>query len=129
MRKIILLTLVSANLVACASMSGWQPTIDSENSPVGFRESIDRQQCEMLTKQAAGNPLGETAKGAAIGGLAGGAAGAAIGAPFGSPEIGAAIGGAAGGIGGALYKGITADDDYKSAFKSCMRQRGHKVIW
>ena len=81
----------------------------------------------MLAKEA-GRPGREALKGGAAGGLLGAAAGAAIGAVTGSPGTGAAIGAAAGGIGGAAQQGISGDEQFKRAFISCMRGRGHNVI-
>ena len=38
------------------------------------------------------------------------------------------VGGAVGGLGAGTYKGVEADANYKSAFRNCMRNRGHNVI-
>jgi outer membrane lipoprotein SlyB len=111
----------------CATYSNWQPTVDPYNDPNAARIPQDTQECKMLAEHA-GSVGTETAKGVATGGLLGAATGAAIGAVAGNPGAGAAIGAAAGGIGGGSYTGISGDDNYKRAFTTCMRNRGHNVI-
>lgn len=112
----------------CASQTGWSPTVDGYNDPNAYRMNEDMQQCQQLATQASGGSIKETATGAAVGGLIGAAGGAALGAIIGDPGKGAAIGAAAGGIGGAAKQGLQSDEQYKNAYRSCMRQRGHTVI-
>ena len=130
MKKINLLALVAVSMIltACASYTSWSPTVDAYNDPNAHRIHLDMEQCRQLASQASGGVAKETAIGAGVGGLIGAAGGAAIGAITGNPASGAAIGAAAGGIGGAAKQGIQSDDQYKNAFRSCMRQRGHTVI-
>lgn len=111
----------------CASYSNWQPVVDPANDKNAAKIPADQEQCKQLASQA-GSVGTETAKGAAVGGLLGAAAGAAIGAAVGSPGTGAAVGAASGGMGGGTYSGVSADEQYKRAFISCMRGRGHNVI-
>jgi uncharacterized protein YcfJ len=120
---VFLLSLMSG----CATYSNWQPVVDSQNDKHAAAIPQDTEQCKAMAQQA-GSAGTETAKGVAVGGLLGAAAGAAIGAAVGSPGTGAAIGAGAGGIGGGSYQGISADDNYKRAFITCMRGRGHNVI-
>ncbi|QPK62768.1 hypothetical protein IVG45_18330 [Methylomonas sp. LL1] len=129
MKRLNLATLMSAGLLmtGCAATTGWTPTVDTYNDPNAYRLNQDMRDCEQLASQAASS-VKETATGAVVGGLIGAAGGAAIGAIAGSPGTGAAIGGAAGGIGGAATQGIRSDDQYKNAYRSCMRQRGHTVV-
>lgn len=115
-------------LSSCASQTGWTPTVDTYNDPNAYRLSQDIEECRQLASQASGGTVRETATGAAVGGLIGAAGGAAIGAATGNAGKGAAIGAAAGGIGGAAKQGIQSDDQYKNAYRSCLRQRGHTVI-
>lgn len=129
MKPLNLATTLAAGLVlsACASHTGWTPTVDPYNDPNAYRINQDMAECERIASQAT-NTVTDTAKGAAVGGLIGAAGGAAIGAITGDPGKGAAIGAAAGGIGGAAHQGIGANDQYKNAYRSCMRQRGHAVV-
>lgn len=129
MKKSNLTTLISASLLlsACASQTGWTPTVDPYNDPNAYRINQDMAECERIASQST-STVTDTAKGAAVGGLIGAAGGAAIGAITGDPGRGAAIGAAAGGIGGAAHQGYSSNDQYKNAYRSCMRQRGHNVV-
>ena len=115
-------------LTACASQGGWTPTVDSYNDPNAYRINQDMAECKQLASQASGGTATETAVGAGTGALWGAAGGAIIGAFAGSPGTGAAIGAAAGGFGGGTYKGVSAEDKYKSSFNNCMSGRGHKIV-
>lgn len=129
MLKKICISLVALGFAGCASTTGWTPTVDTYGDPNAARLSADMAECQNIAKQASGWSPAEAGKGAAVGGLLGAAAGAAIGAATGSPGKGAAIGAAAGGLGGGAYKGATAEDNYKRAYKDCLRNRGHKVVY
>jgi hypothetical protein len=115
-------------LSACASQTGWTPTVDTYNNHNTYRLNQDMQECQQLASHASGGTAKETAIGAGVGGLIGAAGGAALGAIFGNAGTGAAIGAAAGGIGGASKQGFQSEEHYKYAYNSCLRQRGHKVI-
>ncbi|MEI6270177.1 MAG: glycine zipper family protein [Methylococcaceae bacterium] len=115
-------------LTACASQGGWTPTVDSYNDPNAYRINQDMAECKQLAGHASGGTATETAVGAGTGALLGAAGGAIIGAFAGSPGTGAAIGAAAGGFGGGAYKGMGAEDKYKSSYNNCMSGRGHKVL-
>lgn len=115
-------------LSACASQTGWTPTVDPYNDRNAYRINQDMAECKQLASHASGGSVKETATGAAVGGLIGAAGGAALGAIAGNPGTGAAIGAAAGGIGGGAKQGIQSDDQYKRAFNNCMRQRGHNIV-
>ena len=130
MKKTSFVTTVLASLLltACASQTGWTPTVDSYNDPNAARLSQDMAECQQLADQAAGGTAKETAIGAGVGGLLGAAGGAALGAVMGNAGTGAALGAAAGGIGGGAKQGLGAEDQYKHAYSNCMRQRGHKVL-
>jgi len=128
-RNTLAAAVMTALLISgCASVGGWTPTVDPYGDPNAYRINQDLQECEQLASQAAGGAAKETAVGAGVGGLIGAAGGAALGAVVGDPGKGAAIGAAAGGIGGGAKQGLEADANYKRAFSSCMRQRGHKVV-
>ncbi len=130
MQKLKIYSLIASTLLttACATQTGWRPTVDAYNAPNAHRLEQDFAECERLAKQASGGTALETVKGAAVGGLLGAAGGAAIGALTGSPGTGAAIGAAAGGIGGGAKQGISAEGGFKNAFNNCMVGRGHKVL-
>lgn len=114
-------------LTACATATGWTPTVDTYNDPNAARLNQDMQECQQLASQSS-PAVKDTATGVAVGGLLGAAGGAAIGAVTGNPGAGAAIGAAAGGIGGGAMQGVQSDDRYKNAYRSCLRQRGHNVL-
>ncbi len=159
MKKSLQLSLPAASilLTACATQTGWTPTVDPYSPPrdpyyqppqynqtvppAGYNQPAydpnqelanryqrDLAECKQLALQSSGGTATETAKGAVVGGLLGAAGGAAIGAITGSPGKGAAIGAAAGGIGGGAKQGIEAEDQYKRAYINCMRNRGHNVV-
>ncbi len=115
-------------LTACASQGGWTPTVDTYNDPNAFRINQDMAECKQLAAQASGGTAAETAIGAGTGALAGAAGGALLGAITGSAGTGAALGAAVGGLGGGAYKGLGAEDKFKSAYNNCMSGRGHKVL-
>lgn len=127
MKKALILLSGFALLPGCASMTNWQPTVDSMGNPNANLQS-DMADCKNLAGQASGGAVKETMIGAGVGGLLGGATGAALGAVMGNPGVGAAIGAAGAGIAGGAYNGISAEERYKSAYKNCLRGRGHKVL-
>lgn len=118
----------SALLTACATYSGWTPTVDPYGDPNAYRLNQDIGECQQLAKQASGGAVKETAIGAGVGGLIGAAGGAAVGAFAGNPGMGAAYGAAAGGFGGGAKQGFEADAQYKRAYSNCLRNRGHRVV-
>ena len=122
------LSLSTLLLTACASQTGWQPTVDTFNDPNAYRLNQDMAECQELAKHASGGTVKETLVGAGGGGRMGAAAGAVGGAIAGNAGTGAAIGAAIGGLGGAAKQGLTAEDKYKHAYNNCMSGRGHRVI-
>jgi uncharacterized protein YcfJ len=129
MKKTLPIIIVTGILLsACASQTGWTPTVDNYNDPNAYRISQDMAECKDLASQASGGTAKETAIGAGTGALIGAAGGAALGAIIGNPGTGAAIGAAAGGIGGGANQGINSESKYKNAYNNCMSGRGHRVI-
>jgi outer membrane lipoprotein SlyB len=126
--KISFLLISSLSLAGCYSQGGWTPTVDAYGDPNAQFINRDMGDCQQLATHASGGTAKETAIGAGVGGLIGGATGAALGAIVGSPGTGAALGAAAGGIGGAAKQGFSAEDEYKRAYSSCMRNRGHHIV-
>ncbi len=121
----------SALITACATQTGWAPTVDYYNNPNAYRINQDYAECQQLARQASGGTAGtakETAIGAGVGGLIGAAGGAIVGAFTGNPGTGAAIGAAAGGFGGGAKQGFEAESQYKRAYSNCLRNRGHRVV-
>ena len=102
-------------VAGCATMGGYQPTVDPYNDPHAARIPSDEAECRELALHASGGTARQTAIGGAVGGLLGAAAGAAI-------------GGATGGLGGGAYEGFSAEAKFKHAFQTCMRDRGHHVL-
>lgn len=115
-------------LTACASQTGWQPTVDPYNDRNAYRIPQDLAECKQLASHASGGTATETAIGAGTGALVGAAGGAIVGAFTGNPGAGAAIGAAAGGFSGGAYQGFNTEDAYKRAYNNCMRQRGHYIV-
>jgi len=130
MKNFPLISIATASLLlsACASQTGWTPTVDSYNDPNAARLNQDMAECQQLASQASGGTAKQTAIGAGVGGLIGAAGGAALGAVMGNAGTGAALGAAAGGIGGGAQQGLQSEEQYKHAYNSCLRQRGHKVV-
>ncbi len=60
-------------------------------------------------------------QGAGFGAFGGAAAGAIIGAIAGDAGLCAAIGTASGALGGGAYRGLSSNEQYKSAYINCMR--------
>jgi len=125
--KTILVT-SSLLLSACATQTGWSPTVDPYGDPNAHRINQDYEECRQLALRASGGTTQEVVKGAAIGGLLGAATGAAIGAISGNPGAGAAYGAAIGGFGGGTKQGFESEDAYKRAYSNCMRHRGHYTV-
>ena len=115
-------------LSACASQTGWTPTVDTSRDPHAHMLSQDMAECRQLATQSAGGLAKETAMGAAAGGLLGAAGGAITGAFTGNAATGAAIGAAAGGFGGAAKQGMTHEERFRNAYNNCLSSRGHPVI-
>ncbi len=130
MNKLIYISIFSGSLflTACASQTGWAPTVDPYGDPNAYRLNQDSAECQQLASQASGGLATETAKGAAVGGLLGAATGAALGAISGDPGKGAAYGATIGGIGGGAKQGFQSEDQYKRAYTNCMRHRGHYIV-
>src|SRR2546427_70952 len=102
------LVALALTVAGCATMGGYQPTVDPYNDPYAGRIPHDEAECRELALQSSGGTAKESAIGAAVGGLLGAASGAAIGAAAGAPGAGAAIGAATGGPGGGGLEGLTA---------------------
>src|SRR5262245_58859498 len=129
--RLIALAMIAAalGLPGCAEYGGYRPAVDTYNDPNASTVSRDEADCREVARQASGGSAAQAATGGVVGGLIGGATGAAIGAASGnSAGKGAAIGAAAGGLGGGIYKGIEADQKFKSAYRTCMPNRGHSVV-
>lgn len=128
MKKIIVLVLSTLTVTGCASYGNWSPTVDSYGDRRAQYISQDQSQCKQLALQASGGTAKQTITGAGVGALLGAAAGSIAGAFIGNPAVGAGIGAASGGFLGANGMGFNAEVKFKSAYNSCMRNRGHNVI-
>ena len=115
-------------VAGCATMGGYQPTVDPYNDPYAGRIPRDEAECRELALSGSGDTAKQSAIGAVVGGLLGAASGAAIGAAAGEPGAGAAIGAATGGLGGGAFEGLSAEERFKHVFQACMRERGHHVL-
>ncbi|WP_262964101.1 glycine zipper family protein [Methylobacter psychrophilus] len=121
-----IILVVSALATGCASMSGWRPILDPRMDEHPETVQRDMAECKTLADQAS-DITKEVAMGAGVGAVTGAAGGAAIGAIAGSAATGAA-GGAILAIPVGLWKGYEANEDFKRAFRTCMRQRDHKLV-
>ena len=130
MNKILSVSTICCSLFfsACATQTGWSPTVDPYGDPNTYRLSQDYDECRQLALQASGGIVKQTATGTVIGGLIGAASGAVIGVISGNPGSGAAYGAAIGGIGGGVKQGFEAEKGYKRAYNNCMRHRGHYIL-
>lgn len=130
MNKILTISLISSSLLvsACASQTGWTPTVDPYGDPNAYRLNQDMEECRQLAVQASGGTAKETATGTVVGGLIGAASGAALGAISGNAGTGAAYGAAAGGLGGGVKQGFGAEQTYKRAYNKCLQHRGHYTV-
>jgi len=128
MRKnnLSILLVLSALITGCASVSGWRPIVDPRLDQHPETVQSDMSECKVLADQAS-DITKEVSMGAGVGAVTGAAGGAAIGAIAGSAATGAA-GGAILAIPAGLWKGYEANEDFKRAFKTCMRQRGHTLV-
>jgi len=127
---VILPVIAALGMAGCAEYGGYKPTVDTSSDPNAQSISSDEADCRQLARQASGGTVAQAATGGVVGGLIGAAGGAAIGAATGgNAGRGAAIGAASGGVGGAAYKGIEADENYKSSYRTCMQNRGHNVVY
>jgi outer membrane lipoprotein SlyB len=127
--RTMMVALVAVAVAGCSvSQSTWTPTVDTYGDSRAQYVSRDMQECRELAMQASGSSTRKAVEGGAVGGLIGAAAGAALGAAFGSPGTGAAVGAAAGGLGTGAVRGVMSEQDFKSAFRQCMRNRGHTVL-
>jgi hypothetical protein len=120
------LLVLSALATGCASMSGWRPIVDPRMDQHPETVNRDTAECKTLADQAS-DITKEIGMGAAVGAVTGAAGGAAVGAIAGSAATGAA-GGAILAIPAGLWKGYEANENFKRAFKTCMRQRGHTLV-
>ncbi len=120
------LLVLSVLATGCASISGWRPIVDTRMDKHPETVNRDTAECKALADQAS-DITKEIGMGAAVGAVTGAAGGAAVGAIAGSAATGAA-GGAILAIPAGLWKGYEANEDFKRAFKTCMRQRGHTLV-
>src|SRR5436189_5533844 len=90
---------LALTVAGCATMGGYQPTVDPYDDPHAARIPSDEAECRELALHASGGTARQTA-----------------------------IGGATGGLGGGAYEGFSAEAKFKHAFQTCMRDRGHHVL-
>lgn len=128
MKTLLIFIVPMMLLTACAEQRGWTPTVDPYGDPNAYRLNQDMAECQQLASHASGGTAKETAIGVAGGGLLGAAGGAAIGALAGNPAAGAMIGATAGGLTGGATQGYDANANYKRAYNTCIRNRGHRPI-
>src|SRR2546428_9133322 len=88
------LVALAFTVAGCATMGGYQPTVDPFNDPYAGRIPHDEAECRELALQSSGGTAKESAIGAAVGGLPGPARGAPIGAAPRAPRARAPLGAA-----------------------------------
>lgn len=129
MKKIVTIAMMAA-LVGCASVSKWEPTLNTPVDKNSAKIEQDVAECRVLADKAAGwitegteatlvSAAGGAAEGAVIGALVSGAGGAGVAAAAGAP-IGA--------IAGLWWSEYEANGQFKHAFTNCLYQRGHFPI-
>lgn len=124
----ILIIIATVNFSGCAQYGGYRPTVDTYTDPNAYNLNQDTAACRQLAEQASGGGVTSTLVDAGVGALIGAAGGAVVGAFTGNPGAGAGIGAAAGGFGGGAYGGLDSNEKFKSAYRNCMRNRGHNVV-
>ena len=120
------LLMLTAFATGCASLSGWRPVLDPRIDQHPETAQRDMVECKALADQAS-DVTKEVAIGAGVGAVTGAATGAAAGAIAGSAATGAAAG-AILAVPAGLWEGYQANENFKRAFKTCMRQRGHTIV-
>src|SRR5213082_1061259 len=70
---------LALTVAGCATMGGYQPTVDPYNDPDAARIPSDEAECRELALHASGGTARQTAIGGAVGGLVGAADGSAAG--------------------------------------------------
>ena len=121
------LLILSALATGCASTSGWRPVVDPRMDKSPDTVQRDMFECKTLADQAS-DITKEVGMGPAVGAVTGAAGGAAVGAVAGSAAAAGAAGGAILAIPAGLWEGYQANENFKLAFKRCMRQRGHTLV-
>ena len=125
MKNLYIITILSF-LSGCATIANYKPIVDTYGDERVSFLAQDTQECEQIAKQV--SVAKDVATYGATGALVGGAGGAAYGALFGNPAIGAAAGAIGSSLAGATYGGFQADERYKRVYRSCLRNRGHRVL-
>ena len=120
------LLVLSTLTIGCAAKSGWHPIVDSRMDQHPETVQRDMVECKTLAEQSS-DVTKEVSMGAGVGAVTGAATGAAAGAIAGSAATGAAAGSILA-IPAGLWEGYKANEDFKRAFKTCMRQRGHTLV-
>lgn len=112
-------------LTGCATMSGYQPTVDTKLSDTG-NVSVDLKECQVLAKGG----IAPLLSAGAIGGGLGAGMGATMGAVVGGLSVAPmAMGGAAAlGVPVIGYEMFRQNDEYMIGYRSCMRNRGYYIV-
>jgi hypothetical protein len=121
------LLVLSVIASGCASVSGWRPIVDPRMDQHPETVQRDTVECRVLADQAS-DVTKEVALGAGVGAVTGTAGGAAVGALAGGAAATGAAAGAILAVPAGLWEGYQANEDFKRAFKNCMRQRGHTIV-
>ena len=128
--KYITMFFLAFLVTGCASVSRWEPTLNTKPDKNSSSIEIDVDECRVLADKAAGwvtegvesafvAGAGGAAEGAVIGALVAGAGGAGAAAAAGAP-IGA--------IAGLWWSEYEANNNFKHAFTNCLYQRGHYPV-
>lgn len=126
--KFLTVLLFALFVTGCASVTKWEPTLNTAVSKNSANAERDVAECRVLANNAAGfgvNGFADTVAGAAGGAATGAIIGALVTSPAGPA---AAAGGALGAFGGLFYGEYEADLTYKRAFSNCLFQRGQFPI-
>lgn len=128
--KFLITMFVALLMTGCASVSKWEPTMNTMAHKNQATEAQDIAECRVLADKAAGW-VTEGAEGALVSGAGGAAEGAVIGALIagaGGAGAAAAAGAPIGAIAGLWWSEYEANFAFKRAFSNCLFQRGHFPI-
>ena len=111
--------------IGCSTTTNYRPVVYPENVTMSQYEK-DLAECKAISQQK--SPVGEGAKGTAIGAATGALLGLGIGSLTGDAGKGAAIGAGSGALAGAAGGGAKGLSEQKKIIRNCMTQKGYKIL-
>lgn len=129
MKNFLSFILMGMVMVGCASMTGYKPVVNEKADKNAANINVDIEYCGDLAMKTAGyggNTLTDTLAMGAYGAGMGGILGATVTSPAGPAAL-AGLG--VGGLTGMFYGLYESDETFKRAYKTCMQQLNHPVLW